>query len=257
MSGVGPVEPGDGTYAPDDDFAPSPVRLANSRAADFAARHRPALLAAALAGILAAGASYLYVTRPTPPPPPPTPWPAQAVALAYEAPARPVAADDSFDFTVTFSTTSGPPVTVERITQTSAGLWVSSNPVTPFTVSSGKPRKVLVTVHVSECRTVARNAGLPFLDVTLRNARAIQEHSYILGDRYARDLARAVGTACHQGQMSGLKPANGPARSQHADKTNRPEFPRSTLENPLSITSRHNKSVTSLPRPLHLPQYRA
>lgn len=73
MSGVGPVEPGDGTYAPDDAFASSPVRLAHSRAADFAERHRPALLAAALAGILAAGASYLYATRPTPPPPPPTP----------------------------------------------------------------------------------------------------------------------------------------------------------------------------------------
>ncbi|TQK43824.1 hypothetical protein FBY35_5300 [Streptomyces sp. SLBN-118] len=257
MSGVGPVEPGDGTYAPDGASAPSPLRLAHGRAADFAARHRPAVVGGALAGILAAGASYLYMSRPTPPPPPPTPWPSQAVVLAYGAPARPVTADDSFDFTVTVSTASGPPVTVERITQTSAGLWVSSKPATPFTVSTGKPRKVLVTVHVSECRTVARNAGLPFLDVTLRNARAMQEHSYILGDRYARDLARAVGSACPQDQMSGLKPTNGPARSQHADKTNRSEIPRSTHGNPLSITPRHNKSVTSLPRPLHLPQYRA
>lgn len=257
MSGVGPVEPGEGTYAPDDAPAPRAARSRQSRLADFAARHRPAVIAATAAAVLATGTSYLYVTRPTPPPPPPTPWPAQAVALAYEAPARPVAGHHSFNFTITVTTTSGPPVTIERITQTAAGLRVSSRPAAPFTVSTERPRKVLVVVHVSDCQKVARNAGLPFLDVTLRNARAMQEQSYILGDRYARDLARAVGTACPEDQMTGLKPTDGPARSQHADKTNRLEFPRSTHGNPLCSTPRHNKSVTSLPRPLHLPQYRA
>lgn len=257
MSGVGPVEPGEGTYAPGDADAPHPAGPWQSRAGDFAGRHRPMVIAAASAAVITAGVSYLWLTRPTPPPPPPTPWPAQAVAVAYEAPARQVAGRDSFDFTVTVTTVSGPPVTVERITQNSAGLWVSTTPAAPFTVSSEKPRKVLIMVHVSECGKVARNAGLPFLDVTLRNARAMQEHSYILGERYARDLARTVGTACHQDRTSGLKPPNGPARSQYVDKTNRPEFPVSPHESPLCITPWHNKSVTSLARPLHLPQYRA
>jgi hypothetical protein len=257
MSGVGPVEPGEGTYAPDDAHAPLTAGPRQSRPGAFAGRNRPMVIAAASTAILAAGVSYLCLTRPTPSPPPPTPWPAQAVALAYEAPTRPVAGHDSFDFTVTVTTVSGPPVTVEGITQNSAGLRVSTTPAAPFTVSAEKPRKVLIMVHVSECGKVARNAGLPFLDVTLRNARAMQEHSYILGERYARDLARAIGTACHQDRTSGLKPPNGPALSQHADKTNRPEFPRSPHENPLCITPRHNKSVTSLARPLHLPQYRA
>lgn len=256
MSGVGPVEPGEGTYASDDAHAPHTAAPRQSRPGEFARRHRPMVIAAASAAILAAGASYLCLTRPTPPPPPPTPWPAQAVAMAYEAPA-PVTGHDSFDFTVTVTTVSGPPVTVERITQNSAGLWVSTTPAAPFTVSAEKPRKVLIAVHVSECEKVARNAGLPFLDVTLRNVRAMQEHSYILGERYARDLARAVGTACHLDRTSGLKPPNGPAHSQYVDKTNRPEFPRSPHEHPLCITPRHNKSVTSLARPLHLPQYRA
>ncbi|MBT2390483.1 Tat pathway signal sequence domain protein [Streptomyces sp. ISL-1] len=112
-----------------------------------------------------------------------------------EAPARPVAGHDSFDFTVMATTASGPTVTVERIPQTPTGLGVSTTPSALFTASAEKQRKVLITAHVPEFRKVAWNATLPFLGVTLRNERAIQEHSDFLGERYARNLARAVGTA--------------------------------------------------------------
>lgn len=259
MSGVGPVEPGEGTHPSDDapaGYADGPRR---SRPAHFASRHRPAVVAVASAAVLAAAAAHLYATRPTPPPPPPTPWPAQAVSVVYRGAAtgRPEDGHGSFDFTVTITTTAGPPVTIERITQNSAALRLANRPRTPFTVSGEKPRSVLVFVRVPGRRKVTRNAGLPFLDVTLRNARAIQEHSYILGDRYTRDLARALGTACPEDPDVRTQTPDSPAPSQHADKTNRPEFPRSTHENPLSITPWHNKSVTSLARPLHLPQYRA
>ncbi len=258
MSGVGPVEPGEGTYASDGAPAAYADRPRRGRPAALAARHPRTAIAVAVAGAVAAGASYLYVTRPAPHPPPPTPWPAQAVSVGYGGDSgRPESGHGSFDFTITVTTTAGPPVTVERITQNSAALRLSTTPATPFTVRTEKPRNVRVVIQVTECRKVARNAGLPFLDITLRNVRAIQEHSYILGDRYARDLASALGVACPEDRMSVPKPPDSPARSQHADKTNQPEFPRSTHQNPLCITPWHNKSVTSLARPLHLPQYRA
>ncbi|MFI1012245.1 Tat pathway signal sequence domain protein [Streptomyces sp. NPDC020965] len=225
-------------------------------------RHRRTTLIVTATAALAVGVTYLHATRPAMPPPTPTPWPAQTVDLSYGGPTLPGGATGdeesdgeagTFDFTVRVTTASGPPVTVERLTQTSEALSVDTVPAPPFTVSTEKPRTVLVMIHVSDCEKAARNAGLPFLDVTLRNTRAIQEHSYILGDEYARDLARAIGAACPQDHPSGLKPPDGPARSQHADTTKRMEFPRSTLEVPLCITPGHNKSVTALARPLHQP----
>jgi hypothetical protein len=51
-------------------------------------------------------------------------------------------------------------------------------------------------MHVTECGKVPRNAGLPFLDVTLRNTSAIEAHSFILGTVYARDLSHALQVAC-------------------------------------------------------------
>lgn len=194
MSALGPVEPGEGTLAADDPGTPPPY--APGRAAAFAARHRRALLAACCATAVTAGAAYLWATRPVPAPPPPVPWPAQSVSVTYRnaenSPGRPGA----FTFGVHIVVSEGPPVTVERIGQPSEALRISSVPRTPFRLSTDKPRIVRVTIQVAECRKVARNAGLPFLDVTLRNTRAIQEQSYILGARYSRDLAEALGTAC-------------------------------------------------------------
>ncbi len=45
-------------------------------------------------------------------------------------------------------------------------------------------------------RKSAANLALPFLHVTLRNTRAIQAHSFILGTHYAQDLSHALEVAC-------------------------------------------------------------
>ncbi|MFE2279312.1 Tat pathway signal sequence domain protein [Streptomyces sp. NPDC059454] len=195
MSGVGPVEPGEGTHDRD---VPAAPRLRLGPAVRHFERHRRAALGALLTSAVLAGSGYLYVTRPRPEPPPAPPYPSQVTTIAY---LNPQATGDgsgprSFSFDVEVSMESGPPVTVTRISQPYAGLSVTSSPRTPFRTKAGSPRKITITMEVAECGKVPRNAGLPFLDVTLRNTRAIQAHSFILGPQYAQDLSRALQVAC-------------------------------------------------------------
>ncbi|MFF8589885.1 hypothetical protein ACF061_00340 [Streptomyces sp. NPDC015220] len=200
MSGVGPPEPGEGTRAwnaPDPDGPlvagpPSrrPVRLGHRR-------RRTALTAAALAALLAGGGS-LYLTRERQSPPPAPPFPSQVVDVSYLDPA-PVPRDappGSFGFALLLSVESGPPVTVLAMKQPYAGLSLISVPRPPFRTKSGTARKILITMHVTECGRVPENAGLPFVDVTLRNARAMEVQSFILGSRYAHALSEALQVAC-------------------------------------------------------------
>ncbi|MGW2049471.1 Tat pathway signal sequence domain protein [Streptomyces sp. NPDC001858] len=223
MSGVGPVEPGEGTrawdtpqtlgshHAPDsldspdspdspDAQSPTPVRGALARLARFHRAHRRAASAALAAVLLLAGGGYLYATRPqkTEPAAPAPPFPSQTVDVSYlgEIAVPPGTRPRTFAFEVLLSVDSGPPVTLTRLTQPYAGLTLTSAPPAPFRTEKGAARKIVVTVHVSECGKVPRNVGLPFLDVTLRNARAIQDHSFILGPRYAHDLSEALQVAC-------------------------------------------------------------
>ena len=97
---------------------------------------------------------------------------------------------------VAASAISGTPVTVTRISQPYAGLSVTSTPHPPFGTKAGVPLKITITMRVTDCGKAPRNAGLPFLDVTLRNTRAIEDHSFILGSRYAQDLSSALQVAC-------------------------------------------------------------
>ncbi|MCX5038459.1 MULTISPECIES: Tat pathway signal sequence domain protein [Streptomyces] len=193
MSGVGPVEPGEGTLVRE---APPP--RPRGRLALHYERHRRTALASATALAALAGGGYLYASRPQPRPAPPPPYPSQAIDLAYVAPVTgpPGAAADGFSFTVLLSVRSGPPVTVTRLTQPYDGLSATSSPAAPFQTKSHSARKIIVTLRVTECEKAPRNPGLPFLDVTLRNARAIEAHSFILGTRYARDLSRTLAVAC-------------------------------------------------------------
>ncbi|MFD7690368.1 Tat pathway signal sequence domain protein [Streptomyces sp. NPDC059781] len=195
MSGVGPVEPGEGTHARAVLSAPRPRR---GLVAQHFERHRRAVLGTLLATAVLTGGGCLYVTRPRPEPPPPPPYPSQVTAVEYLDPRAAGAATDprSFSFDVEVTVESDHPVTVTRISQPYAGLSASSSPRTPFRTKAGSPRKITITTRVTECGKVPRNAGLPFLDVTLRNTRAIQKHSFILGSRYAQDLSRALQVAC-------------------------------------------------------------
>ncbi|GAB1330263.1 hypothetical protein [Streptomyces sennicomposti] len=247
MSGIGPVEPGEGTrarrtgppevpYAPCDSatpdgprtpqdphnarsahrpLAPAPPFRRHSPAARLRAhlrailrarpggRRRSALLvAAALAALLTCG-GLLYATReqqpphPVPPLPAP-PYPSQVVDVSYLEPAAtpPGAPPGSFSFALLVSVESGPPVTVTALHQPYAGLSLTSAPRPPFRTAAGSARKIVITMLVTECGKVPENAGLPFLDVTLRNIRAMEVQSFILGSRYAHALSEALQVAC-------------------------------------------------------------
>ncbi|NGO12511.1 Tat pathway signal sequence domain protein [Streptomyces sp. HC44] len=211
MSGVGPVEPGEGTRARDT-LEPGPgtpplSEPPRGRLAQLYARHRRTVLPVTAAVILLAGGGYLYATRPQEAPPDPPPYPSQVVGMTYldkettpgDAPLQ------SFSLGVELTVRSGPPITVMRITQPYSGLSLTSVPRLPFRTRTGFPHKINITMHVTECAEVPRNAGLPFLDVTLRNTRAIQVHSFILGERYAHDLSEAVQVACRNNSASSPK----------------------------------------------------
>ncbi|GAA1420900.1 hypothetical protein GCM10009601_20210 [Streptomyces thermospinosisporus] len=198
MSGVGPVEPGQGTRAWDSTPPPARHWPRLGPPARAFARHHRATLASLTAAAVLAGAGYLYATRPERPAPAPPPYPSQVTALTYLNPQvrTPGTEKRSFRFDALLSVESGPPVTVIRISQPYAGLSVISSPRTPFRTKAGSPHKITITLRVTECGKAPRGAGLPFLDVTLRNTRAIQTHSFILGSRYAQDLSGALQVAC-------------------------------------------------------------
>ncbi|MET9773769.1 Tat pathway signal sequence domain protein [Streptomyces sp. NPDC006367] len=198
MSGTGPVEPGEGTHAwetPGTSRRPARPRGPLRRRYD---RHRRAAHAALAALVLLAGSGYLYLNRPQRQPPAPPPYPSQAVDLVYldPVPSPGDATTGGFSFAVLLSVRSGPPVTVTRVTQPYAGLSASATPAPPFETEPLSARKIIITLRVTECEKAPRNPGLPFLDVTLRNTRAMQVHSFILGPRYAQHLSEALRTAC-------------------------------------------------------------
>ncbi|MFD5806157.1 Tat pathway signal sequence domain protein [Streptomyces sp. NPDC127020] len=168
------------------------------RVARSCERHRRTVLTIAAALLLLLGAAHLYADRIREPAADPPPYPSQTVTLAYlgavDGPDG--AKGGGFSFAVRLSVRSGPPVTVTRIAQPSAGLSVTSSPAAPFQTKPHSASKIIVTLRVTECDKAPRNLGFPFLDVTLRNARAIQAHSFILGSRYARHLSQALQVAC-------------------------------------------------------------
>ncbi|MDX3645012.1 Tat pathway signal sequence domain protein [Streptomyces sp. MB09-02B] len=218
MSGVGPVEPGEGTRAwdaadgPADADTPPPPEPPRGRYTQAYARHRRAVLAGAATVVALAGGGYLYATRPTSAPPPEptpreTPYPSQAIVVSYLGPAAHSgrAPRGRFEFEVRLSVRYGPPITVERMTQPYEGLSLRTDPRTPLRIGTKDARKILVTMRVTECGKAPEGAGLPFLDVTLRNTRAIEAHSFILGERYAQDLSDALRVACGNDSASSPK----------------------------------------------------
>ncbi|MFG2620100.1 Tat pathway signal sequence domain protein [Streptomyces sp. NPDC048507] len=196
--GIGPVEPGEGTAgreAPRTGPRTPTARLA-LRIRAGAVRRRRALLALAAAAVLAGGAARWYATRPETVPPAAPPPPSQTLSLGYGDPLEPPPAGSAFAFTVRVRTSSGPAVTLERIGQPSGALGVTIRPALPVTVAAGEVRELILTIQAKDCVHVARNSGLPFLEVTLSNGFQKEDHSYIPGDRYARDLSVALTRAC-------------------------------------------------------------
>ncbi|CAL9407614.1 hypothetical protein SUDANB146_04920 [Streptomyces sp. enrichment culture] len=199
MSGIGPVEP-DGDTRPSD---PAPVapHPRNRPSARTPGRRRRTAAGALLAVAVLVGGFALHLTRPRPAPPPEPRFPSQTTSFRYlSMQVRDARATlPEFEFTIQAFSESDAPVIVLDISQPYAGLSLGSDPTTPLRVKRGMSRKITVTVRVTECGKVPRNAGLPFLDVTLRNTHAKEAHSYILGARYARDLSAALEVACGNG----------------------------------------------------------
>ncbi len=155
------------------------------------------MLAGAAATALLVGGGCLYAARERAPQPSQLP-PSQRVRITYEKAELPPpsASTSDFSFSVLLTTKSGPPVTVAGISQPYDAISLSSTPRTPFPAGTGPARRIAITMHVLDCSQVPGNAGLPFLDVTLRNTDAMENHSFILGERYAQDVSRALRSIC-------------------------------------------------------------
>ncbi|MFI9064812.1 Tat pathway signal sequence domain protein [Streptomyces sp. NPDC053429] len=194
--GIGPVEPGEGTS---DHEVPrtGPRTPVAARTAFRGGRRRTAIALTALlcAAALSFGLAHRYAARPRPAPQTQA-APSQSVSLSYGEPVDPPTADLAFAFTVRVRSESARPVSIERITQPSRALSVVIRPPLPLVVAEGELRELVIGIRVEDCMHVARNSGLPFLEVTLSNGILKEDHSYIPGDRYARDLSVALTRAC-------------------------------------------------------------
>lgn len=196
MSYLGPVEAGNGethrgTGAPDD-----------HEVIDAAAPHRRgirvrrALLTAAGCAVLAAAALNLLgphrrsaVT--------PAPDPVRATRISYAGTAgTPDRATRSFALRIRISVAEGPPVTVESVRQPFMALTTAALPETPFTVTERHTRAATLRITVTNCSATPTDVRLPFLTVTLRNARDIRKESFVLSRAYATDVAAAIGAVC-------------------------------------------------------------
>lgn len=153
-------------------------------------------VAAVLAGIVAGHA----LTRPRPGPPPAhaavhrVPYPVHSTRLAWAGLDRVDTAARTFR--VGLRVDADDPVLVRRVTQTYDALEMELVPPRTVVVRPGRPVRVWAKVRVNSCHTLSIAARHPFLEVTLCNARAAQEVSFLPGRDYARTLTRTLRTLC-------------------------------------------------------------
>ncbi|MEU6357169.1 hypothetical protein ABZ896_49060 [Streptomyces sp. NPDC047072] len=231
MTGIGPVEP---VNSADVEESCDVIGVDRARVTDrwsgywsghwraLSPRARRTVLGTVLA-LVTAGALLPRALsdddRPVPPDTP-APWPANVTAWRYlgtadlPAPAGSHPTSGRFRFAV--DVYSGPPVTLRVTGAAFAGLTAHALPE-DFTVHAGTTRRVTVEIAVSDCSDLPVDANLPFLDVTLRNMRAIQHHSFIFGDAYSRDLSELLRGACAATTLLQRPRPTGSAGSHDAD----------------------------------------
>ncbi|GAA0655844.1 hypothetical protein GCM10010193_02840 [Kitasatospora atroaurantiaca] len=156
----------------------------------------------ALAALLLAGGTLLVARhaadRPAQAANSPPPYPVQVSGFSYGGQLR-EAAPGGHEFTLrVLATATGPfPYEIVEAHQSYRGITTTVvGTALPRTVEPGRQVEFDVVYLVTDCAAAPRDAGLPFLDVTLRNTRAIQTVSQILGDGYARDLSRNLHITC-------------------------------------------------------------
>ncbi|MER7197416.1 hypothetical protein CG723_06850 [Streptomyces sp. CB01635] len=223
MAGIGPVEPeppsGDGTpHTPahtDTLWAGSPNSPhLHDRWAALPPHLRRTLQALLAAAAITGAYAYTALTT-TPATPAPTPWPSQVTFLHYEGtsppdPHHPRTA--TFRFTVSVRDTH--PVTIRQVRAGLPGLSAHAIPALPLTVKGGAPKPLTVRISVYKCAALPPGFTLPHLDLGLRNRQAQQQHSYLFGGAFPRDLATYLHDAC--GPRAGH---SGPPRGPRTDLT--------------------------------------
>ncbi|MGW1719479.1 hypothetical protein [Streptomyces sp. NPDC002156] len=254
MTGIGPVEP---VNSPDAQETYEVIGADTPRLADrwqaLSPRVRRAALGAAALAVAATGVVVLLPPSPSAPDKAlvPMPWPAAVTTFRYTGLAATfdsTPASGLFRFAVTVH--SGPPVTVRVTGAAFDGLTARISPAETTTVNAGTTRRITVQISVVDCADFPLDADLPFLDVTLRNTRAIQRHSFIFGGAYPDDLFQLIRAACDPLPARPSPRATGSAHSQNVDRAQfwpnrlKPHSPKPYQP------ARHNKKVTSQPTPM-------
>ncbi|MEV7176217.1 Tat pathway signal sequence domain protein [Kitasatospora sp. NPDC093679] len=184
---LGPIEPAEGTEAP----PPPPLPLHHL----LSGRQK-----IVLAAVFAAVAVVLTLRHPgrDPTPAPAAeapPVPSVVSHLHYAGPVSPPAGPGQV-FALRVSAEADRPYEVVAVRQSYPGLSVTVTGGLPVTVTPERPVLLTVEYRVTDCAGAPPDAGMPFLDVTLRNTRAIETVSQILGTQYARDLSQRLHSAC-------------------------------------------------------------
>jgi len=182
---LSPVEPGEGTAAPLPSLRePTPL---------LTRRQRFTLVGVLLAVTVALVARHAS-GRPEVAANSPPPYPSQIARATYGGPLP--AGTEAFALRLVAHNDGPGPVEVLDVQQTYRGVTLLVAGELPRTVGPGESVELQVTLRVTDCAGAPKDAELPFLDVTLRNARAMETVSQILGDAYARDLSRALHSTC-------------------------------------------------------------
>ncbi|MFE9095086.1 hypothetical protein [Streptomyces sp. NPDC007264] len=251
MSGVGPVEPVESAEPePGHDVIGSDPPRLSDRWTRLPARTRAAVLGAAA---LAVTGALLFLSAPpvTPPPRPDLPpelppWPVNVTRFSYAGVARrATAASPTGTFRFDISVRGGSPVTVSDIRAGLTGLRARATPGPSVSVPAGTTRRIGLEIAVADCAGLSLDPDLPFLDVTLRNTRAMQQHSFIFGGAFSRDLSELLHTVCGASGRRARPWPTGSARSQTADHRKIPPGRLGTALPDTHQPARHNKKVTS------------
>ncbi|MEU9128643.1 Tat pathway signal sequence domain protein [Kitasatospora sp. NPDC048540] len=192
---LGPVEPAEGTRAPA--ARPSdPPRTRRPTKRQIYAVAALLLAAATLVTVRhAAGPNTAALPEQAANSPPP--YPAQIAHFHY-AGVRSAATGPGAEFVLLLTVEDEGPGPVDLLALRQGYRGLSAEPLGPVPrrIEAGAVARLEVRFLVTDCAAAPPDAGMPFLDVTLRNTRAIQTASQILGDGYPGDLSRNLHIAC-------------------------------------------------------------
>ncbi|GAA3019188.1 hypothetical protein GCM10020229_33050 [Kitasatospora albolonga] len=193
--GLGPLEAGDGTVRTEG----GPTgRLARAQR-ELGLRRRYALLALAVAVVALLVFRALERDPPARAAPPPVPYPAQVTRLTVTAEGR--AEGRHLLVSAELRVEGDAPVDLLAVGQPYPGISLAVRGGLPLTAAAGRPLLLRLEYDLTDCSTVPIGVGLPYIDVTLRNTRAIQTVSQIPGAVYSESLAHWLGSACRSSDI--------------------------------------------------------